>query len=201
AVVEIVQVERIDEVFEDAQALVRCVGVSWLALDFLFRRAGRALHDRLLDVDRDVHTHGQGNRVAGPRIDFKPPSVQLDHDSGVKHVVAQIVDHNLHDFCAHFRYYRFQQIVSERARNLDLLQLDGDRVSFTWPNPDWQITVTRHIFQDHNPVLGHQTHTDTVNCNFNHNPLALTTLWPAGWLSLYVAAFQQYSRFCECKPT
>src|SRR5688572_8517191 len=98
---EVVEVERVDEVAEDREPLfVHALGPLELRLGgdglaFAFVVVGAQhdpglFHHRVLDEDGYPGAHGECDGIAGPRVDLYLSPVLAQHDAGIEDVIGEI---------------------------------------------------------------------------------------------------------------
>src|SRR5439155_22800085 len=123
-------------------------GHALQGLAFLVQLDAGLIQDGLVGEDRHLYADGQGDRVAGPRVDLHVASVHLEHDAGEEGVVGEVVDDDVFDAGAQAIDDRAQQVVGEGPGDGHFLEADGDGVRLGGPYPDREIAVGLFLFQD-----------------------------------------------------
>src|SRR5687767_1550738 len=174
---EVVQVERVDEVPEDRE-LFFVDGFGPLKLWMRGRlpvvvvigakHDAGLLHDGVFDEDGDPRADGEGDGVTGAGVDLDFAPVLAQDDAGVEDIVGEVGDGDPLHGPAHVVDDGPHQVVRERARGGDALQLHGDRFRLIGSDPDWQVALPVDLLEDDDAVLGHQADSDAFDHRLDH---------------------------------
>src|SRR5690606_22587631 len=98
--IEIVKVERVNELTEDRKVGVKRasffdplgLGRFWLCLSLLisFKLDASPLHHALVDVDRHLCAHGKRNGIARPAVDLNAPTIEGNDDARVEDILCKV---------------------------------------------------------------------------------------------------------------
>src|SRR5262249_40924099 len=128
-------------------------------------------------ADRRADPERERDRVAGTR---RHPNPLADHQLGVEDVVAHLDDLDRPQRRFQRRQHIPEQVVGGWRSRFDplLLVRDGGRLYRT--DPDRQVTVALHLFEQHDRLVGWQLHPNTDHAQLTHRRLRVaSSLLPA----------------------
>ena len=130
--------ERVDELSEDAELLI----LVRLGHDT------RTVEHGLGGEDGGGRAHGQGDGVAGPRVDLVVIATLHQHDAGPERLVGKVGDDDMPHACPELREDRREQVVGQGPLGLHPLQPHGDRLGFPGADPDGQVALGVGLAKD-----------------------------------------------------
>src|SRR5690554_27929 len=167
--IKIVQIERLDKILKDAQALVGLGSLAGVVrVDIFVGEDCGPIHDAFFDVNRHVEAHGQRNCVARTRVDLLCVAISLHDDPREERVVTQVVHHDVMNLPSQLRDDRLEQIVRQWPLDIHFLELHRDRFRFKGADKNREIASGLSVFENHDAKLRHQANADAINMNFNH---------------------------------
>ncbi len=95
------------------------LGRQGIQVDLFVGHHPSPLHHRLADKDRRLDAHGQGNGIAGPRIQLDPLPIPIHDDAGIKSIVVQVVDQDVRHRGTKLGNGLLHEVVGQRPGDLD----------------------------------------------------------------------------------
>jgi hypothetical protein len=112
--------------------------------------------------------HGEGQRVAGARVDLELAAVDGQRDRGEEGVVAQLGHRDLRAAHVELAEHVDEQVVRHRARGRRSLQLHEDRGGLGVADPDRQELVAVGGLEQNDRLLADHVEAHAVDDHFLH---------------------------------
>jgi hypothetical protein len=167
----VIQVEAVDEVPEDIQALTLLL--VRFSLPALLTPNTCFTQHFLGHEDGSPHSHGQRNRIAGTRVDALNSLGYLKLQLRVERVVRQLGHKHPPNGRSERLDHRFQQVMRQWTRHLNVLQFDRDSVGFECADPNRQKAVLILLLEEHCSLLVHHADPDAVYNHLDHGSTPL----------------------------
>src|SRR3954452_24441075 len=159
---EVLGCDLVEEVLELLDDLL-------LVLDVVLELDRRLGDDVLGGEDRGAGAHGQGQGVAGPRVDLELAPVRLQRDRGEERVLAQLGDRDLLAGDVELAEHVAQQVVRHRARRGGALELHEDGRGLGMADPDRQELVAVNGLEQDDRLLADHVEAHAVDDHLLHS--------------------------------